>query len=55
LKRVENVKCSFWDYKYGWVGSIHDYVFFRKTNLKSCVMKDKSLLYKLRRDATYLV
>ncbi len=33
-KRVVNVKCTFWDYKYGWVGNIHGYVFFRKNKVR---------------------
>ncbi len=47
------MKCSFWDYDYGWVGSIHNWVFFQKLDLWNCVMKDKFDLYKLIGDATY--
>ncbi len=41
------------DYDHGWVGSIHDWVLFQKTDVKSYVMKDKFLLYKLIGGATY--
>jgi hypothetical protein len=52
-KRVVNVKCSFWDYKYGWVGNIHGYVFFRKNKVRKLFNEGQILLYMLRRDATY--
>ncbi len=29
-----NAKCIFWDYDYGWVGSIHDWVLFQKNNFR---------------------
>jgi hypothetical protein len=38
---------------YGCVGSIHDWVLFQKIDVKSHVMKEKFLLYKLIRDAPY--
>jgi hypothetical protein len=44
---------EFWDYDYGWVGSIHDGVLFQKIDVRNYVMKDKFLPYKLIGDATY--
>ncbi len=45
--------CSFWDYDYGWVGSIHDWVIFQKTELGNQMMKNKFLHYKLVRNVVY--
>ncbi len=51
IQGIINAKCSFWDYDYGWVGSIHNWVLFKKTNQGSHVMKNKFLHYKLIGDA----
>jgi len=48
-----DTKCSFQDYDYGWVGKIHDWALFQKTELGNQVMKDKFLPYKLVGDVTY--
>jgi hypothetical protein len=48
-----DAKWSFWDCDYGCAGSIHDYVFFQKLDVKSHMMKEKFLHYKLIKDATY--
>jgi hypothetical protein len=53
IQGIVDVKCSFWDYDYGWVGSIHLWVLFQKIDVGSCVMKDKFLHYKLIGDAIY--
>ncbi len=50
IQGVQDAKCSFWDYDYGWVGSIYDWALFQKTELGNQVMKDKFLPYKLIRD-----
>jgi hypothetical protein len=46
IQGVVNAKCGFWNYDYGWVGSIHDWAFFQKAKLENWVMKDKVLPYK---------
>jgi hypothetical protein len=53
IQGIIDVKCSFWDYDYQWARSIHDWVFFQNIIERNHVMKDKFLLYKLRKDATY--
>jgi hypothetical protein len=44
IQGIIDAKCSFWDYDYGWVGSIHVRVRFQKIDVGSCVMKDKFYL-----------
>ncbi len=53
IQGIANAKCSFWDYDYGWARSIHDWVFFQKTYVKSHVIKDKLLPYKLIGNVTH--
>jgi hypothetical protein len=43
IQGIVDAKCNFWDYDYGWVRSIHDWVLFQKTHVRSYVMKDKIL------------
>ncbi len=47
IQGVVDAKCSFWDYDYGWVGSVHDWALSQKIELGNWVMKDKFLSYKL--------
>jgi hypothetical protein len=44
IQGVVDAKYSFWDYDYGWAGSIHDWVLFQKTKLGNQVMKDSFYL-----------
>jgi hypothetical protein len=46
IQRDLDAKCCFWDYDYGWVGSIHGWVLFQKIDVGSCVMREKNLPYK---------
>jgi len=55
IQGVVDAKYSFWDYDYGWAGSIHDWVLFQKTKLRNQVMKDKFLPYKLIGSVVYLM
>jgi hypothetical protein len=47
--------CNFWDYDYGWVGSIHDWVLFQKTYVHMKPYDDKQILtkYKLIKGVVY--
>jgi hypothetical protein len=47
IQRVLDAKCHFWDYDYGWLGSIRGWVLFQKIDVKNCVMRSKFLPYKL--------
>jgi hypothetical protein len=53
IEKVVDAKWSYWDSNYGWVGSIHDWVYFQKTNLGNHVMKDKFLLFKWLGNVVY--
>ncbi len=55
LQGICDVECKFWDYDYGWVGSVHDWALFLKIDIGKCVVKGKFLLYKLIANATYPV
>jgi hypothetical protein len=47
LQGICDVEYKFWDYDFGWVGSMHDWALFLRIDIGKCVVKGKFLLYKL--------
>jgi len=41
IQKVVNAKCNFWDYDYGWVISIHEWVLFQKTYVHRKLCDDR--------------
>jgi hypothetical protein len=46
-------QCTFWDYDFGWAGSIHDWVLFQKSEIEKRTMSRTFLPYKFIRDVAY--
>jgi hypothetical protein len=55
LQGIVDTKCVFWDYEFGWVGSMHDWTLFQLTKVGRDCIKEKFLPYKLIGDCTYPV
>jgi hypothetical protein len=53
LQGVVDSQCKFWDYDFGWAGSIHDWVLFQKSEIGKRTMSGMFLPYKLIGDAAY--
>jgi hypothetical protein len=49
------VNCKFWDFEFGWVGSLHDWSIFQVTKVGKAFMEGKYMPYKLIGDAAYPV
>jgi hypothetical protein len=41
IQRLVDAKCMFWDFDYGWAGSIYDWILFQSTEVGKKVMKEK--------------
>lgn len=55
LQGIVNVNYRFWDCKFSWAGSLHDWDVFQVTKLGRACMEGKLHPYKLIGDATYHV
>ena len=55
LQGIVDVKCRFWDYEFGWAGSLHDWAVFQVTKIGRACMEGKLHPYKLIGDAAYPV
>ena len=55
LQDIVDTKCVFWDYEFGWAGSMHYWTLFQLTKFGKDCIKSKCLPYKLIGDCAYLV
>ena len=55
LQGIVDTKCVFWDYEFGWAGSMHDRTLFQLTKVRRYCIKGKFLLYKLIENCAYTV
>jgi hypothetical protein len=55
LQEIVDVHYKFWDHKFGWAGSLHDWVVFQVTKIRRGCMDYKLHPYKLIEYATYPV
>ena len=55
LQGIVDTKCVFWDYEFGWAGSMHDWTLFKLTKVGRDCIKGKFLPYKLIGDCAYPV
>lgn len=55
LQGIVDTNCIFWDYEFGWAGSLHDWTVFQQTKVGRACMEGKFLPYKLIGDAAYPV
>ena len=39
LQGIVDIKCVFWDYEFGWAGSMHDWTLFKLKKLEEIVLK----------------
>ena len=39
LEGVVHAQCEFWDYEFGWVGHIHDWILFQSTKFRKKTMR----------------
>lgn len=53
LQCIVDTKCVFWNYGFGWVGSIHDWKLFQLIRVGRNCIKGKFLPYKLIEDCAY--
>ena len=53
LQGVVDYQCKFWDYDFGWAGSIHDWSLFQKSEIGKRTMSGAFLPYKFIGDAAY--
>jgi hypothetical protein len=55
LQGIVDTNCIFWDYEFGWAGSMHDCTVFKLTKVGRKCIEGKLLPYKLIGDAAYPV
>jgi hypothetical protein len=55
LQGIVDTNCIFWDYEFGWAGSLHDWTVFQQTKVGRACMEGKFQPYKLIGDAAYPV
>jgi hypothetical protein len=55
LQGIVDANCIFWNYKFGWTGSLYEWIVFRQTKIGRTCVEGKFLLYKLIGDVTYLI
>lgn len=55
LQGIVDTNCIFWDYEFGWAGSLHDWTVFQQTKVGRACMEGRFLPYKLIGDAAYPV
>lgn len=55
LQGIVDVHCKFWDFEFGWAGSLHDWSVFQVTKVGRGFMAGKYMPYKLIGDAAYPV
>jgi len=55
LQGIVDTNCIFWDYEFGWAGSMHDCTVFKLTKLGRKCIEGRLLPYKLIGDAAYPV
>jgi hypothetical protein len=55
LQGIVDVNCKFWDFEFGWVGSLYNWSVFQVTKVGRTFMEGKYMPYKLIGDAAYLV
>jgi hypothetical protein len=55
LQGIVDVNCKFWDFEFGWAGSLHNWSIFQVTKVGKAFMERKYMPYKLIGDATYPV
>lgn len=55
LQGIVDVNCKFWDFEFGWAGSLHDWSVFQVTKVGKAFMEGKYMPYKLIGDAAYPV
>ena len=52
---IVDTNCTFWDYEFGWAGSLHDWIVFQQTKVGRACIEGRFLPYKLIGDAAYPV
>ena len=55
MQGIVGPDCMFWDYEFGWAGSLYDWSVFQVTKIGHEYMEGKFQPYKLIRDAAYPV
>ena len=55
LQCIVDTKCTFWDYEFGWGGSLHVWTLFQLTKVGKDCIKDKFLPYKFIGNCACLV
>ena len=55
LQGIVGPDCMFWDYEFGWAGSLHDWAVFQVTRIGRGCIEGKFQPYKLIGDAAYPV
>ena len=55
LQGIVGPDCMFWDYEFGWAGSLHDWAVFQVTKIGRACIEGKFQPYKLIGDAAYPV
>jgi len=55
LQGIVGPDCMFWDYEFGWAGSLHDWAVFQVSNIGRKCIEGKLQPYKLIGDAAYPV
>jgi hypothetical protein len=55
LQGIVDVNCKFWDFEFGWAGSLYDWSVFQVTKVGRAFMEGKYMPYKLIGDAAYPV
>jgi hypothetical protein len=53
LQGIVDTKYMFWDYEFGWAGSMHDWILFQLTKVERNYIKDTFLPYKLIGNCAY--
>ena len=53
LQGIVDVHCKFWDYEFGWAGSLHDWAVFQVTKIGRACIEGRLHPYKLIGDAAY--
>ena len=53
LQDIVDTKYAFWNYEFGWAGSMHDWILFQLTKVGRDCIKGKFLPYKLIEDCAY--
>jgi hypothetical protein len=55
LQGIVDVNYKFWDFEFGWIGSLHDWFVFQVTKVGKAFMEGKYMPYKLIGDTAYPV